>query len=163
MHLHDQLCVGLLFFQPVIDVDHCKLDDVRGRALHGHIHCNALTEGLQHLVAGRQLRKIPSASEQRFCIAVFPRVGDLLLHEVCNTAVMVQIVFDIIVGLLARHADVLGKRKCADAVNDAEIDRFGPRTQKGSDHLNRQSEHLRCGDGVDIVAAFKCAAHGLVV
>ena len=153
MHLQDQAGGGDLLLQPAVDPHHGNLDDIRSGPLDGHIHRHPLAEGPLHPVGGTQLRQGTAAAEQRFGVALLLRFGDGTFQIGGDAAVRLFVVFDILVRFLHRNADITGKGKCADTVDDAEIHRLGTGTHLGGDKRRRQVKDLGGGFGMDILPA----------
>ena len=141
---------------------HRELHHVRRRALNGHIERDALAERAGGKVARRQLGEIAAAVHERFNVALRLRLFHDLGHVAAHAGEAVEVILNILLRLVNAHADVLRERKRGDTVDDAEVDRLRVRAHLLRHRLRRHAEHLRGGDGVDILAAQKRLPHRLV-
>ena len=87
---------------------------------------------------------------------------DNAVHILAHAVVLGKIAVHIRLGLVLEHADVLRERKGRNAVDDAEIDCFRTRALQARNLGERHVEHLRGGDGVDVLPVPEGADHRLV-
>ena len=64
------------------------------------------------------------------------------VDEAANAAVLFEVSVDELLGLARLDADLLGKSKGREAVNDAEIDGLGATPVLGVDHQRRNAKDL---------------------
>ena len=80
-----------------------------------------------------------------------------------HTVIFIKIGVHISLCLVRKNADILRKRPCGNAVNDAEINGLCPAALQARDLRKRSVKHLRCGHRMYILAACKRLLHVLVV
>ena len=102
------------------------------------------------MLARGEFGKISSSAEHRFNIAVSVRLFDNIFHIAVNTAVMGKIAFNVVLCLFIWNTDILCKWKCADSVNNTEVNRLCTASHNRSYHIKRHIEHLWRCDCVDI-------------
>ena len=78
-----------------------------------------------------------------------------MLHIILNAGKFLKIGFDVIACFAARYAELIGQPEGGNAVNNAEINRFGaaPHFRRHLGH--RHIEHFRRGHGMNIIAVQK--------
>ncbi len=153
----------MFLFQAALHSDHGDLNNVRRRALDGHVARNAFAERPQVVVGAGQLRQIAPAAEHGFRVALFFGFLHHALHVFMNAGIVGEIIVDILLSLPHGNVNVVGKRKRADTVYNAEIDRLGTAAHQGGDQLLRHVEHLRRRAAVDVVAVSERLNHVFVV
>ena len=95
------------------------------------------------------------APEQREHIALV--LGELLrlLDVVADAGKALEIFLDVGAGLLAADAELVGEPERRDAIDDAEVDRFGAAAHIGRHALDRHAEHFRRRHGMNVEAFAK--------
>ena len=114
---------------------HGNLDDVRRRALDGHVPCYAFAEGAHVEIAALELREVSSAPEHVLNVPGLPGAFRHILHVGVDAGVVAQVLFYIGVRLFDADPDVLGQGVGPDAVDDAEVYGLGPAAELGGDEL----------------------------
>ena len=163
MHLQQELRLQSFGAHARVHAHHGGLDDVRRRALNGHIERHALAKAAEVEIRRFQLRQVAPAAEKRRDIAVGLGLCDDAVHIGAHAVVLGKIAVHVRLGLALEHADVLREAEGRDAINNAEIDGFGVRALQRRDLVERHAEHLRRRDGVDVLPAAEGRDHGLII
>ena len=150
MHLQQHAGIQLLFRKRGRQADHRTADDIGRRTLNRRIDGGALGTAAQARVFRSNLADMHPAPEQGFDIAMFAREGLGLFHVIANARKTLKIFLDVLIGLTARDAELIGKAEGGDAVDDAEIDRLGPAADFGRHALDRHTKNLRRGHGMNV-------------
>lgn len=96
--------------------------------------------------------QVAAAAEQRGGISLLACAVDALLHISVYSRVHLEIGVDELFGLRAADAEALGEPEGRDAIDDAEVGRFGAAALLARDLLGRLVEDLGCRGSVDVVA-----------
>ena len=151
MHLQNQPTLQPLPAQGFIHPYHRQLDNIRRRPLHGRIHRGALAELAHNRLVALQLRQIPPTPHQRQRITVVLPVLGGTVHEALHARIFREIAVDELLRLLTAHARVFRKTKSADAVNQAEIDRFCAGTERRIHLIQRHVEDFAGSARVNVL------------
>ena len=163
VYLQDEPRLKLLLAKRLVHMNHRELDDIRRRALNGRIERDALAERTDVEIAALELGEIASSSKHRRHKAVPLRLRNDIFHVLPHARVILKIVFDIRLCFLPRHADILGKGKLRNTVDDAKIDSLRVPAHEGRHVLRRNMEDLRGRRRVDVHAGSKRSLHVRVV
>ena len=85
-----------------------------------------------------------------------------LVQESPDPLEAVEVVVDVCLGLGLADPQLLREAEGAHPVDDAEVDHLGLPAHIGADHLGEDSEDVRGGPGVDVLARFEGLDQGLV-
>ena len=125
VHLQQELCLQSFGAHARVHAHHGSLDDIRRRALNGHIERHALAKAAEVEIRRSQLRQVAPAAEKRRDVTVGLRLLDNALHIVAHAVVLGKIAVHIRLGLALKHADILREAEGRNAVDNAEIDGLG--------------------------------------
>ena len=133
-----------------VEPDHRDLHAVGGGALDRHVDRHPLAGGAQRAVAGRQLRQVAAAAEQRRHEALVAR-EDLHLDRVAPDAlVRGEVVGDEPLRLLARDLQPLGQPVVGEPVGDPVVDHLRHAALLRPDLVGRQAQDAGRGGEVDV-------------
>ena len=163
MNLQKKFRLGIAFRQGVFHPDHSQLDDIRRRALNGRVQGDSLRAAADVVIAAGKLWNIPAAAVQGCGVAVTLGVFHHLLHIVPDAVIIGKIIVNIGSGLVPTYPDVLRKRELTDAVDNAEVYRFGVSALQGSHFLHRHAEDLGGSGGMNVHMVAEGLLHSLVV
>ena len=148
--------------QPVVDLDHGHLDDVCGGALHGGVDGGAFGGLAALAVAAADFRQVEAAAEQGFHVALFRGLGAGFFHVAFYAGVAFEVQVDVVLGFLARQAQLFGETKGAHAVDQAEVDGLGVAAVVVADLVQALAPHFCGGGAVNIQAFFEGIGEALV-
>src|SRR5580704_14700553 len=160
-HFKDQFVVDLqgharfqvAFADGFVDADHRELDEVSGGTLQGSIDGGAFGESALLNVLGVDVGHGADAAEQSLDALGVARVVEGFVDEGADARVLFEVSVDELLGLSRLDPEILREPECGKAINDAEVDDLGLAAMVGGDHQWRDTEDLRRGEGMDIVAA----------
>ena len=127
---------------------HRALDDIRARPLDRRIDRRAFGPASLVRVLRVDTREPCLAAEQRLRIAPLAHALQRLVNIGADAGEAVEIAVDHVLRLVRIGAEPPGEPPAADAVEDREIDRLGPRTRVAVD----RAEHLARGAVVNVLA-----------
>ena len=162
MHLQNHFGLQLFLAESAIDGDHGHLDDVGRGALDGGIHGIAFGIAADGGIARIDVGQVATAL--KFCEDVTPFFGaiDARVHVFLDLRVGFEIAVYQLFGFPAGDAESFRETEGRDAVDDAEIGRFGLAALVARDLFDGFVEDARSGGGVDVVAGVEVGDHVLV-
>ena len=92
----------------------------------------------------------PPKQRRHFLIAA--RLIQGCVDEAAHPAVLLEIGIDEALGFLSVNAELLRQSERRQPIDDAEVYRLGAAAMLRIDHQRRHSEHLRGGEGVNVLA-----------
>src|SRR6185312_7034490 len=152
VHLQQHLCFQLFLRQRVGHADHGAADDVGGCALDRRVDRGAFGAPAHARDFGIDLADMDAPPKQGFDIAVVARELLGRFHVIADAGETLEVFLDVIVGFAARDAELVGETEGGNAVDDAEIDRFGPAAHFGRHAFHRHAEDLRRRHRMDVGA-----------
>ena len=97
--------------------------------------------------------------EEGFGVPLLPGRLHRPLHIGGDAGIGGEVAVDILLGLGHADPDVLGEGVGGDAIDDAEVDRFGPASEGGGYLVEGNVEHLGGGHPVDIRPVIEAVDH----
>ncbi len=163
VHLQDHLGLDSLGLEAAVDAHHGELDDVGCGALDGSVDGIALTEAPHHGIPRVDVGQHATTAVEGGHIAFFACLGNGAVDVVTHLGEGRVIAVDKHLGFLARDIQALCQTKSADAVQDAEIGRFGLASLVTGDLFQGFVVDACSGDGVDVMVVGKGVKHRFVV
>ena len=131
---------------------HGAANNIGGCALNRRVNRGALGKGFARRNFGVDFRHMHFAAKQRRDIALRFGLGFDMFHIIFNAGEFFKIGFDVIARFPARYAQLIGQPESRNAVNNAEINRFGAAAHFRRHLGHRHIKHFRRGHGVNIIA-----------
>src|SRR5690554_999076 len=150
VYLHHHAGIEVALLQPVFNIDHGALDDIRSRALHGRIDRGAFGGLATVAVLGAYLRQIKATPEYRFNKAILGGLGTNTFHVACHAGITVEVAVDISLRLVALQVQLSRKTPGAHAVDQAEVDRLDTAPLLAADLLQWHAEYFGSGSDVNV-------------
>ena len=160
--LEEDAALEISFAEPARHCDHREFHDVRRRALDGRIHRHALGEGTAQEIFASDVGELAHAAEKCHRMSRFPRFLHRFLHKVLDARIALEIRRDIIRRRFFGNTELARKAEIADAVDDAEIHRFGVRALLRRDVFGRDAQDFRRRPPMNVLAPPKRFLHRVI-
>jgi len=142
--------------QFAVDADRGQLDQIGGRSLQGRIHGRALGETAHVEVLAVDVGNRTDPSEERLHVPIPARFFHGAIEISAHALVFVEVGFNELFGLALLDLKSLLQAKSRKPINNSEIDDLRPPPVFRVNHQRRHTEYLRCGQGMNVIAATEC-------
>ena len=145
-----------------IQLYHCKLNNIRSRALNRSIYSIPFTVAAYHSVSTLNIFEVTTPSRYSLNIPFVSSNTHLLVHVFFNTGIRSKIAINSSLCLFSTHVCLLTQTKGTHSVDYSKVDRFRIRSLFATYLFWRYFKYFCSSCFMNVLAVFKGAYHGLV-